>query len=172
MLAREIILLVILLTCLISQFLKWVLTSVCEFLEPHGYEWQTLNDDYLFAKPALTWVRFHTFHHLHFWNSWLWHLNIIMPWYRVSSPSTMGPGMQVPPVQFCGRVLPYSGCFLLCGGSLFSIPPCSETHKERMILTEKCGKNKWGFFWLISFLASFWDQPSGREHGFSSASPH
>lgn len=38
MLAKEIILFVILLICLISQCVKGVLTSVCEFLKPHGYE--------------------------------------------------------------------------------------------------------------------------------------
>ena len=80
MLARETkILLVILLTCLISQFVKGVLTIVCDFLEPHGYEWQTLNDDYLFAKLVLTWIRLHTFHHVHLWCSCLWHLNLMMP---------------------------------------------------------------------------------------------
>lgn len=95
MLAKEIILFVILLICLISQCVKGVLTSVCEFLKPHGYEWQTLNDAYLFAKPALTWVWLHTFHHFHLWHSCLWQLNIIRPWNMAPSPSTMGWGIHL-----------------------------------------------------------------------------
>lgn len=158
--AGERILLVILLVCSISQFIKWISTIICGFLEPRGYEWQILNDDYHFTKWALTWARFRSFHPTP--------LAVIavapqrnkdmaMP----SSPSTMGPGMQVPPCYFMAEFFLTLGVsFYAAGAYLAYLLALGPRRKEWFFLTEKFGKNKLGLlahlfpFFLLG--SSFW----------------